>query len=199
MEPASKSPEPTDRELVRRAQAGDEAAFRLLHDRHAARVRARVRRRLAPALRRRVAESDVVQDAFATAFRGIGEFRAETEDGFAHWLAKIADHMVNDTQRRHFDADKRAVAREVSRDRRPETGRFPAQDRSPSAHAVAREIDDRLAAAIARLPDDYRTVLRLVHDEGLTLAEAGGRMQRSAEAVRKLYGRAVGKLAEDVK
>jgi DNA-directed RNA polymerase specialized sigma24 family protein len=38
----------------------------------------------------------------------------------------------------------------------------------------------------------------LVHQEGLTLVEAGERMGRSADAVRKLYGRALACLVDRV-
>ena len=34
-------------------------------------------------------------------------------------------------------------------------------------------------------------MIRFVHIEGLTLVETGARMGRSADAVRKLYGRAL--------
>ena len=40
------------------------------------------------------------------------------------------------------------------------------------------------------------TVIRLVHVEGLTLVDAGARMGRSADAARKLYGRALAAMAE---
>ena len=56
------------------------------------------------------------------------------------------------------------------------------------------------AAALRRtidgLPDDYAAVLRLVYLEGMTLGEAAERMGRSADAVRKTYGRALSRLAE---
>jgi RNA polymerase sigma-70 factor (ECF subfamily) len=190
------SDSPGDAELVARAKAGDEPAFRLLHDRHAARRRQRVRRRMSPALRRRVAESDVVQESFAEAFRSLPRLRDAA--GFAGWLATIADRKVNEVARRHFDADKRAVARELSRDRRAETAQFAAADPSPSEAAIAGELDASLTQALAGLPEDFRTILRLVHEEGRTLAEAGAAMGRSAEAARKLYGRALDRLAEGV-
>ncbi len=73
-------PPETDGDLLIRARAGDEAAFRALHDRYAAQVRARVRRRMPGALRRRVTESDVVQETFAAAFGALGDFRP-VDDG----------------------------------------------------------------------------------------------------------------------
>ena len=46
------------------------------------------------------------------------------------------------------------------------------------------------------LPPDYRTILRLVKEEGLTMRAAGERMGRSREAAKKLYGRALLRLTE---
>ena len=44
---------------------------------------------------------------------------------------------------------------------------------------------------MAALPADYREILRLCREEGLTLREAAERMGRSREAAKKLYGRAL--------
>ena len=48
---------------------------------------------------------------------------------------------------------------------------------------------------IDSLSPDHATVIRLVHQEGLTLVEAGRRMGRTADATRMLYGRAMHRLA----
>ena len=56
-------------------------------------------------------------------------------------------------------------------------------------------------APSVRWPDSRRTtvkVLALVQIEGLTLADAAVRMDRSYEAVKKLYGRAASRLAKDM-
>jgi RNA polymerase sigma-70 factor, ECF subfamily len=149
-----------------------------------------------PVLRRRVAESDVVQEAFTAAFESLGDLRAADAGAFRAWLAKIADRKVTEAMRRHVHADRRAADKELSRGRRQETGAFVAPGTSPSEHALDRERREALGAAVERLPEDYRTILRLVHEEGLTLVEAGERMGRSAEAARKLYGRAAGRLSD---
>jgi len=44
---------------------------------------------------------------------------------------------------------------------------------------------------MASLPGPQRDVIRLVQEERLTFEEAGARLGRSADAARKLYGRAV--------
>ena len=61
---------------------------------------------------------------------------------------------------------------------------------------MAGESAAELRSVIESLPEDHATVLRLVYLDGLTLVQAGERMGRSADAVRKTYGRALARLAE---
>ncbi len=68
----------------------------------------------------------------------------------------------------------------------------------PSWHVVAREEADALEKAIARLPADYGRIIHLVHRENLSFAEAAQAMNRSADAVRRLWGRAVEVLADEL-
>jgi RNA polymerase sigma factor (sigma-70 family) len=69
----------------------------------------------------------------------------------------------------------------------------------PEEAAIRAEERRRLDRRIAALPPDYALVIRLVHDQGLTLVAAADRMGRSADAVRKLYGRAVAQLTKDLR
>jgi DNA-directed RNA polymerase specialized sigma24 family protein len=69
---------------------------------------------------------------------------------------------------------------------------------SPIGEAAAAEESASIRAAVAELPSDYAAIVRLIHQEDLTLVEAGRRMGRSADAVRKLYGRALACLVDRV-
>jgi RNA polymerase sigma-70 factor (ECF subfamily) len=51
-----------------------------------------------------------------------------------------------------------------------------------------------LAAALGRLPEDYREVIILRHLEGLTFREVAERMGRSENGVQKLWVRALANL-----
>ena len=62
---------------------------------------------------------------------------------------------------------------------------------APSQVAVEREAAVRLADTLARLPEDYQTVLLLRVFEGLPAEEVARRMNRSAGAVRMLQLRAL--------
>jgi RNA polymerase sigma-70 factor (ECF subfamily) len=185
----------SDEELVRRVRGGDEAAARQLFERHLPELRARARSRLPPSLRGRVGASDVVQDAYLAAFLAIGDFEDRGDGSFAAWLRTILERRIVNEVRGGVGAAKRDPRRE-RRILTGTSGAGAAQDQpSPSEDAIAWEEEARVRSATASLSEDHRTVIALVHDEGLPLAAAGERMGRSADAVRKLYARAVAELA----
>jgi RNA polymerase sigma-70 factor (ECF subfamily) len=191
----SAAPEPSDEVLVRRVRSGDQDAARILFDRHAPGLRARVRRSLPGRLRARLGESDVVQEAYLAVFLGLRDFEDRGEGSFGRWVHGILEHKVVDEVRRHVDAEKRAQAREA-RIRTRDEGRLAECRQTPSGEAASAEESRRLRARMDGLQTDYRTILRLVHDEGLSLVAAGVRMGRSPDAARMLYGRAVAKLTK---
>jgi RNA polymerase sigma-70 factor (ECF subfamily) len=63
---------------------------------------------------------------------------------------------------------------------------------------MAGERADAVRSAIARLPDDYQTVLRLRYDEDLPFDEVARQMGRTPNAVRKLWSRAVERLQQEL-
>jgi RNA polymerase sigma-70 factor (ECF subfamily) len=195
----SESANSSDEELVRRVRAGDESAARLLFERHLPELRAKARARLPAALRAKVGESDVVQDAWLAAFAALGKFEDRGDGSFGRWLRGIVEHKVREEAHRHLDAAKRDARRDA-RLLTDEARSIPSPDQpSPSEAAMAGESAAELRRAIESLPEDHATVLRLVYLDGLTLVEAGERMGRSADAVRKTYGRALTRLAEKVR
>jgi RNA polymerase sigma-70 factor (ECF subfamily) len=75
---------------------------------------------------------------------------------------------------------------------------LPADTPSPSSHAAAHEDAAALQAALARLPEEYRRVLLLRHDEGRPFEEIGQLMDRTANAARKLWARALERLQQEL-
>ena len=59
---------------------------------------------------------------------------------------------------------------------------------------MARESVSALRAALSRLPDDEQAVIVLRHFESLSFQEVGHRLDRSPEAARKLWSRAIARL-----
>jgi RNA polymerase sigma-70 factor (ECF subfamily) len=179
-----------DEDLVRRALEGEERAASTLFERHASRLARLGRRHLRGTLRRREGESGLVQDALLAAFRSLPRFEPAGPGSFARWLDAILDHKARDFVRRQLRA-RRTVLREVGR----ASGVHPFDPApSPSSVAGRDERAARLRSAIARLEGDQRTVVLLVHRRGMTFADAGRLLGRSADAARMLYSRAVARL-----
>lgn len=188
--------EPTDSELIEKSLAGDEAAFADLCARHEALLTARIRPWLGPAVRRKVSILDVLQETWVTAHQRLPDFENRGEGAVGAWLARIAELKAREAVRRYAGTDKRDVKLEVTRGRRVETERVPGRDPSPSKHAAADERQDQISAAMNELPDDYARVLRLVQIEQVPLDAAAHLMGRSRQAVKKLYSRALARLAD---
>jgi RNA polymerase sigma-70 factor (ECF subfamily) len=190
--------EPSDEELVRRIRAGDTALTATLFDRHLVLLRAAARSRLPAALRGKVGESDVIQDAWLAAFQRLSDFEDRGEGSFRRWLRQILEHKVVDEVRRHVEAGSRDARREVRLATRADTQAGADDQTSPSMQVANAEETAAVRRAVDELPSAYAQIVRLVHQEGLTLVEAGARMGRSPDAVRKLYGRALARLAGEV-
>jgi RNA polymerase sigma-70 factor, ECF subfamily len=183
--------DPSDESLVRQVNAGDESAARQLFERHAQALRTRVRRGLPKRLRPKVAESDVIQDAYVAAFTRLGDFEDRGDGSFARWLHTVLERKILNEVRRHVGSSKRDARREVAAG--SSVVRIAGESPDPSPSVVATEAEDRarLVVAMKDLPEAQRTALRLVHEQHLSFDEAAARMDRTPGAVRKLYGRAV--------
>jgi RNA polymerase sigma-70 factor (ECF subfamily) len=151
--------------------------------------------RLARALTGRAQDAeDLVQDATLRAFAGFDGYRRGTNA--RAWLLTIVRRTyLND--RRRAEARPRTVSLEGDGDH---VGRHaPADPLVPSPEEeVLRTVDRELVlAALAGLPEPYRTALALVDMEGLRYAEAasvlgcpiGTVMSRLARGRRALYER----------
>ena len=73
-----------------------------------------------------------------------------------------------------------------------------AAENTPGTHATIAEESDVLRRAVMQMPDEYRDVIRLRNWEQLSFAEIGRRMERSEEAARKRWSRAIVRLKREV-
>ena len=190
------APESHAEDLVERFRKGDPEAFRVLCEAQTRLLRARIGRRLPTILRRRVSVSDVLQEALTVAFERRGDFEGDGTDAFRNWLLGIADMKARRAIQHHAATARRAADREVSRDRRPDTGEFMSDRASPSQFAIGEEVREVAKEALAALPSDYQEVLRLVTNDGLSVQDVARSMGRSEEAVYKLHARALYQFTE---
>lgn len=157
---------------------------------------------LDPALRPKGGASDLVQQTFLEAQRDFGRFAGQSEDELLAWLRQLLRHNLVNFARDFRQTGKRRIDREVTLDTPDSSGspagQLPADTTSPSGQAAAGEQAELLRRAMDRLPEDYRRVLTLRYREGRSFEEIAGVMNRSPNAARKLWARAVEALEEEM-
>lgn len=154
-------------------------------------------------LRVRFSPSDLVQETLLEAHRDFPQFRGTTEAEFLSWLRQILIHNLIVAVRRHVEAGKRDIRREVSLEQIRAgvdtsalslAGLLEQRGTSPSARIQREELLVALADHLASLPPDYRQVIVLRHLQGRSFAEIAVQMERNEGAVRMLWLRAIGQL-----
>jgi RNA polymerase sigma-70 factor (ECF subfamily) len=194
-------------EMIRRCRDGEPTAREQLFGRYRHYLRILAQGQLGRYLRAKCDASDLVQQTLLEAHRDFRQFGGCHEGELLAWLRQILAHnLFNETRR--FATRQRDAAREVSLDQlragldrsSVNLGRCLAADTpAPSQAAAQREAAVRLADVLARLPEDYQTVLALRVFEGLPAEEVARRMNRSAGAVRMLQLRALTALRAEFK
>jgi RNA polymerase sigma-70 factor (ECF subfamily) len=151
-------------------------------------------------LQARGGASDLVQETFLEAKRDFAHFQGTSDAELMAWLRQILVNNVANFTRRHHAA-KREVKREVVLETgdSAQAGSPALLDpmRTPSSQVVVREQSAALHRALARLADDYRQVLVLRYMEGRSFEEIGPLMNRSPDAARKLWSRAMERLRQE--
>jgi RNA polymerase sigma-70 factor (ECF subfamily) len=146
--------------------------------------------------------SDLVQETFLEAHRDFARFQGSTEADLLAWLRCLLLNNVANFARCYRDTGKRQVGREVPLERGDSSGageaRFVANTSSPSTEAMAHEKAEAVAQALERLPEDYRRVITLRNQERREFDEIGRLMERSADAARRLWSRAIERLQQEL-
>ena len=190
---------------LRLAQAGDDDALTRLLESFRTYLQLMAAGELDLELRAKVGASDLVQDTIIEARRDFKQFAGGTTAEFTAWLRQILRNNLANVRRRYVHTLQPRVNREVplnGSDSRALVCSLSDPSATPQAKALAREQDELIDAVLARLPPDYREVVFLHHAEGLSFVQIGQRIGRTAEAVRKLWSRAIDRmqdeLAEDI-
>ena len=159
-------------------------------------------RQLDPVLRVKGGASDIVQETFLEAQRDFGRFQGTSEAELLAWLRRLLLNNLANFARRYQGTDKRRAEREVALKTGTSSDAGPAQiadqNLSPSGEAIAREQGAAIEQALARLPEDHRRVILLRNLERLPFEEIGKQMGRSAEAVRRLWSRAIERVQHEL-
>ncbi len=148
---------------------------------------------LPDAIRGKLGASDIVQETILKGFENYDKFHGTTREEFAGWLRTILINQIASIHK-SYRSQKRDLNLEVNADSRL----FNPSQRSPCEVALTQEQNGVLEAALSQLPDDYREVILLRHRENLTFTEIGIHLQKSEDAVRKIWTRAVKQLKQEL-
>lgn len=145
-------------------------------------------------LRSREDDSDLVQETLLKATRQADQFRGSTEKELESWLRETMLNQIRDCVRFH-GRQQRDVGIEVA----ATVDLIAAGDPSASELVRSAEAKELTQRALHDLPEEYRSVLLMRQQLDLSFVEIADRMQRSPDAVRMLWGRAIMALGEKLK
>lgn len=166
-----------DEELIRLINLGDQEAFTQLYNRHLPPVFNRV----AYLIPKNDVE-DVTQEIFIAMIRSLKSFRGESK--FSTWLRVITNRQISNYYRKNqkhlqdddLDPDDTWVQRKAA----PKSARREKQDQIIYVQQCLMDI-----------PDHYREVVLLRFVEGLKFQEIADLQDRSLDAVKSTYRRAI--------
>ncbi|MEL7337873.1 MAG: sigma-70 family RNA polymerase sigma factor, partial [Planctomycetota bacterium] len=154
-------------------------------------------------VRRRVSESDILQEALirATDVHRSGTIPADLP-AFC-WLRNIARERIVDAHRRHRQAARRTVAREHHCDLNATSvlqlaDRMAVAQSGPSANVRRVEQRAQLQQALQRLDEKYREVLQLRFLEELSLEDAADAIGITREGIKSRQRRAIEQLVRSM-
>ena len=155
--------------VLRRAQAGDQDAFRWLMETHQNRVFGLVIRMLGCD---RHTAADISQEVFLRAFRSLESFDGRSL--FGTWLHKITMNLcISEFRRRKaLKRDRRTYSLDAPLPGQDEVGFDPASPEvGPEDRAYHKDVASAVRAAIERLPEEYRGCVLLRDMQGMSYEE----------------------------
>ncbi len=184
--------EDTERDVVRRVRGGDADAYRLLVERHQARIHRLVGRLLGPD---HGDVDDVVQEVFVKAFFSLGKFREDA--AFGTWITRIAINRARDEIKRQsgkvsLDTEPSEDAVDSLRDRLA----TDEQRDGEVEEAREAEVSGVVAGTVARLPDRLRVVVTLKDMEGNSYQEVARILNCSLGTVKSRHARGRARLRQ---
>jgi RNA polymerase sigma-70 factor (ECF subfamily) len=169
--------------LVGRLREGDAAAFGIVH----AEFNSRLLNFLSRLCSRRDLAEDLLEETWLRLLTHRSRLSEDTRLG--PWLFTVARNVyVSHCRSRSLEDSQAGELLSL----------WPAGGASPFDETAARQLEERLDAALAELPPSYREVLRLVSVEGLRPKEAAEVCGVTPETMRQRLSRARAMLWESV-
>ncbi|MEZ5964029.1 MAG: sigma-70 family RNA polymerase sigma factor [Planctomycetota bacterium] len=192
-----RQPDPRTEDLFQQASAGDRTALDDLLEQYLPQLHAFVRARLGPGLRLREASVDVVQSVCRQILGARDDFDFHGEERFRAWLFTSALNKLREKVR-HHQREMRDPTREEVAVEEAQSAAI-ASMLTPSHEAIAAETTAALNESLAALSEEHREVIALARVVGLPHRVIGDVLGRSEEATRQLLGRALLRLARELR
>jgi RNA polymerase sigma-70 factor (ECF subfamily) len=145
--------------------------------------------------------SSVVQRSFLAAHAKLCHLDKQDENVWRNWLLAIVRNKAR-SMHRLYGQERRDAGRERELHGGVDGSQIhpplAASESSPSDCAMRRERAELLAAAIDRLPVDYRQIIELRNFRFTGFGEIARLMDRSEDAARQLWVRAIDRLRHEL-
>ncbi|MDX2199313.1 MAG: RNA polymerase sigma factor [Phycisphaerae bacterium] len=188
----------SEAELMQSAVAGDVAALSELLRQHAPLVRNQLS--IDSKWQSAIDADDVIQVTLLEAFLRIDSFSPTGAGSFYRWLSRIADNNLRDAikglERLKRPPPAVQAARGADESCVDLIALLGVTSTTPSRVVGQKEARTALHAALAALPEDYQSVVRLYDLEGRSIADVAQAIGRSPGAVHMLRARAHARLTE---
>ena len=179
-----------DRQLVTRAQQGDQQAFNLL----VVKYQRKLSRLLSRFIRDQAEVEDVTQEAFIKAYRALPAFRGDS--AFYTWLYRIG---INTAKNYLMAMGRRApTSTEVGAEEAEgfEEGEQLRDINTPESVLLSNEIAETVNSTIEQLPEELRRAIQMREIEGMSYEDIAQAMDCPIGTVRSRIFRAREAIAE---
>jgi RNA polymerase sigma-70 factor (ECF subfamily) len=181
-----------DGELAAMIARGDERAFMAVYDAHAPLLYGVVVRVLGDP----DAAADVIQEVFVTLWQRAAGYEADL-GSLRTWLARIARNRALDRVRSLRRAPRLVRAQPSGADGTLGSGPDPdpaSSDDGPGEHVERRWVQAVVRAALAEMPEEERSVLRLAYAAGLSQTEIAAQLALPLGTVKSRTRRGMARL-----
>ncbi len=185
----------TDQDLVARASAGSERAYRELLERYQRPVFSLIYRMV----RDREQAEDLSQETFVKVFNHLKRYDPKYK--FSSWIFKIASNLTIDSLRKkELDTVSVHGSRHATTQQEEEGTRITIESRGPNPEEFleAKELGEEIEQAIGTLRPEYQTAILLRHVEGRPYEEIAEIMSVPLGTVKTYIHRARGELRDSL-
>lgn len=188
--------------LLERAKRGEPSAVNQLYQLSQKYLLLIANQNLDPKMLQKFGASDMVQQSMLVANQKMDAFQGETRGEFLAWMRQILLNECRHSTRGFQQTEKRDINREQgltsphSESRQPQVAD---QFLTPSSEAANKEQMQLVAEVLDTLPELDRRVIKMRNWEELSFEEIGEAIDKSADAARKIWSRAIMKLESELR